>query len=395
MGYFGGLSKHKGAHILVEACADLPGVALELHGDSSDRPYVEGLRARCREVGVRWRGAYAAGQLAERLAGVDLVCVPSLWLENAPFVIREAFAAGRPVLASHLGALPESVRDGVDGRLLPAGDVAAWRTALAELAAEPERLAALARGVRPPRELDDLAAELLDSYTLLCEREPQPARELPEHLATFQARRTALAGEPFADLLERVRNDVARLRGRLGLPPGPGSGDALASARARDLLRDERAALAWQRQVTADDRAAREHLQAEARCLRDLQQQREREIEAAGQECSQLESARSAEEAERDWLREILAALERERDWLREQLAELQRERDEHAALRAHERWLSAEAQRLLAALGALDEQQPQAGDHTALARALAQAPERAASLLAELAWRRVQMEQA
>ncbi|MCB9913645.1 MAG: glycosyltransferase [Planctomycetes bacterium] len=87
------------------------------------------------------------------LAAADVVAVPSLWPENAPFVIREAFAAGRPVLASDTPALRESVSDGVDGRLLPQGDVAAWRAALTPSSrARPRRAGrARRRRARAPR----------------------------------------------------------------------------------------------------------------------------------------------------------------------------------------------------------------------------------------------------
>ena len=72
----------------------------------------------------------------------------------------EAFAAGVPVIASDLGGLAELVRDGVDGELFAAGDVADLSARLARLAAEPERLSRYRSGVRQIKTLDDHAAEL-------------------------------------------------------------------------------------------------------------------------------------------------------------------------------------------------------------------------------------------
>ena len=60
--------------------------------------------------------------MAAVLHDVDVLVVPSMWIENAPFIIREAFAAGVPVIASNLGGMAEMVKDGVDGLLFPPGD---------------------------------------------------------------------------------------------------------------------------------------------------------------------------------------------------------------------------------------------------------------------------------
>ena len=54
----------------------------------------------------------------------DWVVMPSVWWENAPLVIAEAHAHGRPVICSNIGGMAESVRHGVDGLHFPAGDAA-------------------------------------------------------------------------------------------------------------------------------------------------------------------------------------------------------------------------------------------------------------------------------
>jgi glycosyltransferase involved in cell wall biosynthesis len=388
VGFFGGLSKHKGAQVLLEACAGLAGVELVLNGDSSDRVFVESLRARAAELGARWNGAYAAAELGARLAEVDLVAVPSLWVENAPFVIREAFAAGRPVLASDLGALPESVRDGVDGRLVPAGDAGAWRAVLAELAGDRAQLARLTAGTRAPRALADQADELIEHYqdALAAREAAQTAPALPEHLTAFQARRAALACEPFERLHARVRDGLARLRAGLGHAPSPTRAPDDALRRARDLLRDRRRESAWRARAAGDDRAARASLAAEAAWLRGL-------CESGADDLAGARAAREALAHESAWLRQVVAALERERDWLRGLLAALEARAGDHAALREHERWLRGEAVRLLEALEAAPTQAP--ADPAALAAALEHAPRRAAALRAELEWRRAQMQRA
>jgi glycosyltransferase involved in cell wall biosynthesis len=84
-GFIGGLSKHKGAHVLLEAFERLLLPAeLVLFGDSTDREYVERVHARATEVGAVWRGAFDARDLPSVLAEIDVLVVPSLWSENAP-----------------------------------------------------------------------------------------------------------------------------------------------------------------------------------------------------------------------------------------------------------------------------------------------------------------------
>ena len=77
---------------------------------------------------------------------------PSIWAEPFGIVALEAGAAGKAVLASAAGGLRDVVVDGETGRLLPAGDVAALRAAMAATFADREgreRMgAAAARRVR-------------------------------------------------------------------------------------------------------------------------------------------------------------------------------------------------------------------------------------------------------
>jgi glycosyltransferase involved in cell wall biosynthesis len=51
----------------------------------------------------------------ERMKAIDWVIVPSIWWENSPMVIQEAFVAGRPLIVSDIGGMKEKVRDNIDG----------------------------------------------------------------------------------------------------------------------------------------------------------------------------------------------------------------------------------------------------------------------------------------
>jgi glycosyltransferase involved in cell wall biosynthesis len=89
--------------------------------------------------------------------------------------VHEAFAAGLPVLASHMGVMADAVTDGVNGLLLPPGDVAAWQAALTTLTADRERLAALAAAVPAPPTVADHLTRLEAIYHQVRQGTTSPA----------------------------------------------------------------------------------------------------------------------------------------------------------------------------------------------------------------------------
>jgi glycosyltransferase involved in cell wall biosynthesis len=56
------------------------------------------------------------------MADIDWVVIPSIWFENAPLVIQEAFYHGRPVICSDIGGMAEKITHGVDGLHFRVGD---------------------------------------------------------------------------------------------------------------------------------------------------------------------------------------------------------------------------------------------------------------------------------
>ncbi len=112
IGFVGTLVWHKGLHVLLEAARELPASAYEIEvwGALDTFPdYTASLRAMARGLPVQFRGAFHNGQGAEVYRRFDLLVVPSLWPENSPLVIHEAFMAGVPVVAARIGGIPELV----------------------------------------------------------------------------------------------------------------------------------------------------------------------------------------------------------------------------------------------------------------------------------------------
>lgn len=129
-GFFGNIAPHKGVLVALAALADVAKeqaeVRLHLHGGLNFQP--EQFRCAFDEAvaavqpAARHFGAYRRSELPGLMADVDWVVVPSVWWENAPLVILEAFRHRRPVICSNIGGMAEMVRDGVNGLHFRAGD---------------------------------------------------------------------------------------------------------------------------------------------------------------------------------------------------------------------------------------------------------------------------------
>jgi glycosyltransferase involved in cell wall biosynthesis len=109
-------------------------------GEESRGPSLEKLRDEL-DLGDRLRLLGFRDDPDVVLAAADVVAVPSTRPDPFPNSALEALAAGRPVVASNAGGLPEMVRDGETGVLVPPGDHAALARALRALADEPARRA--------------------------------------------------------------------------------------------------------------------------------------------------------------------------------------------------------------------------------------------------------------
>lgn len=168
-GFLGSLAWQKGVHVLIEAFNRLGNEAsLTIYGSETIFPdYVEELKALATHPNIRFAGPVDPRHVGDVLRQVDCLVVPSLWYENSPLVIQEAFGVGTPVIASRLGALTEKVSEGKAGRLFTAGSVEDLSQVLMELSADPSRLDAMARQTTPAPAMDLHAASLVQLYQRL------------------------------------------------------------------------------------------------------------------------------------------------------------------------------------------------------------------------------------
>jgi glycosyltransferase involved in cell wall biosynthesis len=169
-GFLGALAPHKGVHMLVHAFNQLPAnAALTIYGSETTSPgYVAQLKAMATHPHIRFAGAVDYHHVGVALRQLDCLVVPSIWYENSPMVIQEAYGCKIPVVASRLGALPEKVRDGETGRLFAPGDSADLARVLRELIEQPEQLAALRASIKPGPTIQQHAQQMLEIYQAAC-----------------------------------------------------------------------------------------------------------------------------------------------------------------------------------------------------------------------------------
>jgi glycosyltransferase involved in cell wall biosynthesis len=174
VGYVGTLVWHKGVHVLIDAMRQVPPGQVDalIFGDADTFPeYTAELRASAQGLPVRFMGRFAREHVADVYSQFDVLVVPSLWLENSPLVIHEAFMAGVPVIGASLGGISDLVREGENGLLYPAESSTALAATLSALANDRSRLIALRAHPTSVTSIDEDAAEWERRYLSLTVRD--------------------------------------------------------------------------------------------------------------------------------------------------------------------------------------------------------------------------------
>ena len=150
--YVGSIAFHKGVHVLIEAFNHVRGPAmLDIYGSLETYPaYAARLREEIVHPDTRLKGPLERSDIWRVLSETDVLVVPSLWYEaNSPLVMREAFAAGVPVIVSDLGAVAEKVRDEIDGLIFPPGDSQELQAVLQNLVDAPAQIEHMRQRIEP------------------------------------------------------------------------------------------------------------------------------------------------------------------------------------------------------------------------------------------------------
>jgi glycosyltransferase involved in cell wall biosynthesis len=172
IGFVGTLVWHKGVHVLIAAARALSGdFEVLIHGDTTVFPdYVAELREAAAGAPIRFAGAFDRGRMTEVYRSVDVLVVSSLWPENSPLVIHEAFMQQIPVVAARTGGMPGLVHDGVNGLLYEPFSADALRSALQRLIDDRSYLDSLSRHISEVKTIQEDADEWQARYRSVCGR---------------------------------------------------------------------------------------------------------------------------------------------------------------------------------------------------------------------------------
>jgi glycosyltransferase involved in cell wall biosynthesis len=141
--YVGNVKIGKGVGVLVDSMAPL----IRRHGREGALLCIVGsgeaeaeIAARVRDLGLQSNIRLAGRQLHTEvpfwISAADILCLPS-FMEGCPNVVLEALASGRGVVATRVGGIPELLRDGETGILVPPGNPVALAAGLAKALARP------------------------------------------------------------------------------------------------------------------------------------------------------------------------------------------------------------------------------------------------------------------
>ncbi|MEO0160570.1 MAG: glycosyltransferase [candidate division WOR-3 bacterium] len=149
-GFFGQINIYKGLAVVLNGLIglkkrDRKKIKLYINGNSLQtlpedvKNQIEKPLTELMNEGVAFHlGPYKGVKMQkERMKRIDWVIMPSIWWENSPMIIQEAYGFGRPLLVSGIGGMAEKVIDGLTGFHIPVSDPIAWAEKMVELA-DPE-----------------------------------------------------------------------------------------------------------------------------------------------------------------------------------------------------------------------------------------------------------------
>lgn len=161
--FHAGFVNYKGGHVLLDALEQLPaGFRLNMIG-SGAADYLQRLQEKA-DQRVSFGGPFDRSALNAALADCHAVVAPMTGPDTSPQTVLEALAAGRPVVGSRIGGIPDFVEHGVNGLLADPGNADSLATQLSRLS-EPGLLGDLTAQAKLPRTVSQHTDALLARYS--------------------------------------------------------------------------------------------------------------------------------------------------------------------------------------------------------------------------------------
>jgi len=163
-GFVGGISRHKGVQVLVDAFMNVPEDRAELRIYGNYNPsskYVKEILSKVKKRNnIRFMGRFE--DVKDPYSEIDVLVFPSIWYENCPLVLAEARATKTPVIASNLGAIPEFVED-----IFEPNNPNDLYEKIMEVIKNPELIEKFKSNITPPKSMEEQTKEIEMVYKSL------------------------------------------------------------------------------------------------------------------------------------------------------------------------------------------------------------------------------------
>ena len=169
-GFMGTFMPTKGVHVLIDAFVNVPEdkAELKIYGYAPNEYHLKYLDLIKRKLkgnnNIKMMGKYDIKDITKILSEIDVLVVPSVWWENSPLTIHEAFMAGVPVITSDIGGMAELVKHKANGLLFKVGDSEDLYRKIMVLIENPSLIRELSANVPSIKSVEENAEELEKIY---------------------------------------------------------------------------------------------------------------------------------------------------------------------------------------------------------------------------------------
>jgi glycosyltransferase involved in cell wall biosynthesis len=165
-GFVGTVVYYKGVQVLIEAFNGLEEghALLSVYGGGNN---LKALKKAAKTPNIKFLGRFEPEDVGKIFSEIDILVVPSIWYENSPLVIHEAFASKVPVIASNAGGMAELVHHEVTGLLFETGSVDACYQAMKRMIDEPFLIEKFRENIPKIKTLQENATEIEKIYSKL------------------------------------------------------------------------------------------------------------------------------------------------------------------------------------------------------------------------------------
>jgi len=172
-GFIGTILPAKGVDILIKAFNHFKDkkVDLKIYGNlfpyKGFEYYPKHIRRLVENENIRFMGRFNHNDVSNVFSEIDILILPSIWNENCPLTILEAFITKTPIIASKIGGIPELASDGVNGLLFTPGDVNDLQEKIQFIINNPDAIEKFMKNTPVGKNIEENAKEMEEIYSKL------------------------------------------------------------------------------------------------------------------------------------------------------------------------------------------------------------------------------------